>query len=438
MLLRVTLRSLTIRPGRRALAAVAVALGTSVVLALVAVASDIGDRVARELRAGGANIALVPASAAAPVALPGGTVSVPLPGTLLAEKDVPQVLTTFWANNIVALSPVLELEAFVAPATDPVLLVGTTFDGALRPPSGGQPTPMGLRRIAPYASVDGRLPADGAPGEGGVEAAAGVALARKLDLRPGRELELSVPAASGAPRPLRLRIVGTISTGGEEDERLYAPLRAVQEASGRVGLVSKVLVSAVLAPEDRLYERAMKDLGALSRSDYELFMCRAYPGPVARDLAKPIPSAEGLAMLRTADAEGAIVTGMRYVTVSAAAAVVVSAALAVFAALATSIVERRHEVGLLKAIGAARAQVLAPFLAETAVTGLLGGIAGFALGAGLARLIGQQVFGRPETVPLLLFLPSLAVAMALALAGSLVPLVLIARLDPAIVLRGES
>lgn len=280
------------------------------------------------------------------------------------------------------------------------------------------------------------MPAD-AESNGHAEALVGTSIAKELAVSPGTVLHLDVPAVDGAARTFALDVVGTFATGSEEDDRIFAPLHAVQEASGNRGRVSKVLVSAVLAPEDRLYERAMKDMASLSRKEYELYMCRAYPGLVAADLAHALPGAEGRPLFRTADAEGRIVTSMRFVTVSAAGAVVVSAALAVFAALAASILERRREVGLLKAIGASRGQVLAPFLAETAVTGLIGGATGFALGAYLARLIGQIVFGRPEAVPALLFVPALAVAMALALMGSLMPLLLVDRLDAAAVLKGD-
>ncbi len=441
MLLRMILRSLTRRPGRRALAAVAVALGTSVVVALVAVASDVGDRISRELRAGGANIVLLPQGRAEPAALPGGTVAVPLPGPLLPEDKVPEILTTFWANNIVSVSPLLEVEARLGrpgSATD-ILLVGTHFDASLRSARSAGPCPMGLTRIAPYAVLTGSLPAEGARGDNAEgEALVGVSLAARLGVRSGDRLLVEVPRPEApAAGLLSVALVGTVSTGGEEDDRLYAPLALVQRAAGQPGRLSKVLVSALLAPEDGLYARALQGPEALSTKEREIYICRAYPLPVARDFAAALPGSEGRPLLKTADAEGRIVQGMRWVTVFVAAAVLLSAVLAVLAAVATSIVERRREVGLVKALGASHAQVLAPFLAETGATGLLGGAAGFALGALLARLIGTAVFGRPALVPGLLLGPALAVAVGLAMLGSLLPLRLVLRLDAAAVLKGD-
>ena len=441
MLRLLILGSLMRRPGRRALAAAAVALGTSVVVALVAVASDVGDRIARELRAGGANIVLVPLGRVGAAALPGGTLTVPLPGPLLAEEKVPEILTTFWANNIVSVSPVLEVVAHLRrpgfPPAD-LLLVGTHFESSLESPRSAGPCPMGLLKIAPYAMLTGRMPSRNTTVEGGTpEAVIGSSLAARLGASPGSRLDLAVPRPDGAIGLLSLTLVGTVSTGGEEDDRLYASLASIQQASGQLGLISKVLISALLAPEDRLYARAMQGPKSLSPEEQEIFVCRAYPLPVARDFAAALPGAEGHPLLKTADAEGHIVQGMRWITVFVAAVVIFSSVLAVLAALATSIVERRREVGLIKALGASRRQVLTPFLAETGVTGLVGGVAGFALGALLARGIGAAVFGRPALVSGLLFAPALVVATVLAILGSFVPLRAVLRLDAAAVLKGD-
>lgn len=58
----------------------------------------------------------------------------------------------------------------------------------------------------------------------------------------------------------------------------------------------------------------------------------------------------------------------------------------------TAVLERRREIGVMKAIGATNAQVLTIFLIESSIIGLLGGIIGMAIGVGMA-LIAQQLIG---------------------------------------------
>jgi putative ABC transport system permease protein len=91
----------------------------------------------------------------------------------------------------------------------------------------------------------------------------------------------------------------------------------------------------------------------------------------------------------------------------------------------------------MKAIGAGKGMVGAFFLAEQFFLAVMGGGIGYAAGIVLARLVGERVFGAAPEQRLILLPVVLALAVAVALLGSLVPLRRAARLDPAPVLRGE-
>jgi putative ABC transport system permease protein len=117
--------------------------------------------------------------------------------------------------------------------------------------------------------------------------------------------------------------------------------------------------------------------------------------------------------------------------------VVVAAGASVAGTMGTTIVERSREIGLLKAMGGTRRQVLFLFAVEAATLGAIGGLAGFLAGWGLAAVAAKTVFGAasgfmPGFLPL-----ALLVALGLAMAGSLGPLIAVFRLDPAASLRGE-
>lgn len=102
-----------------------------------------------------------------------------------------------------------------------------------------------------------------------------------------------------------------------------------------------------------------------------------------------------------------------------------------------AVTERTAEIGLLRAIGAERSQVLALFLAEAVVLAGLGGLAGLGLGAGGAALLRLAVPSLPTHTPWSFALLAEAVAIAVGLAAGILPARRAARLDPLEALRAE-
>jgi putative ABC transport system permease protein len=99
-----------------------------------------------------------------------------------------------------------------------------------------------------------------------------------------------------------------------------------------------------------------------------------------------------------------------------------------------SVLERRPEIGLRRALGARAVHIGVQFLGESVLLSLLGGVAGIALGAaataGYAQLQGWIV-----VVPVLAVVGSVAIALALGALAGLYPAVRAARLAPAAALR---
>jgi putative ABC transport system permease protein len=140
---------------------------------------------------------------------------------------------------------------------------------------------------------------------------------------------------------------------------------------------------------------------------------------------------------RVAEGEGRILTRVSALMWLVTLAALVAAALAVGATSATTVLERRTEIGLMKALGAGRGMVGAFFLAEQFFLAVIGGGIGYAAGIVLARRVGERVFGVAPEQRLILLPVILGLAAAVALVGSLAPLRRAAELDPAPVLRGE-
>lgn len=121
----------------------------------------------------------------------------------------------------------------------------------------------------------------------------------------------------------------------------------------------------------------------------------------------------------------------------------------IYNSLSASVVRRRHEIGILRACGATKAEVMGLFLGESLVCGFLGTVLGIALAGPLAALlsapVGQTVSSLYTLVSIerLLLTPAqVALAFACGLGASLIaawrPALEAASCDPALVLRQGS
>jgi putative ABC transport system permease protein len=99
--------------------------------------------------------------------------------------------------------------------------------------------------------------------------------------------------------------------------------------------------------------------------------------------------------------------------------------------------ERRHEIGLLKALGASTAQILAVFIAEAAVLSTLGGIVGLAVGGAAVRAFVGVYPTFPAATPIWAIVASLVMSMVVGLFFGVVPARRAARLDPVEALVGR-
>ena len=112
-------------------------------------------------------------------------------------------------------------------------------------------------------------------------------------------------------------------------------------------------------------------------------------------------------------------------------------ALGILTMMWISVNERVSEIGLAKALGATRGQVLALFLGEASLLSRLGGAIGVAIGLGLAAFLGQVVPGLHVHTPIAFVLMALGVSLAVGLVSGVLPARRAAALDPVEALRAE-
>ena len=420
MFVRLVYESFRRQKRRKLLAGAAITLGVTVATAMIAVATDIGDKINRELRTIGANLLVTPQEDSLDVEIGGVNLKPPSDGAFLDEADLPKIKSTFWHNNIVGFAPMLPVHVKIERdgQQQDVTLLGTYFAKQLS--FGKENFTTGVRSTHPWWRVSGAW-----PGDNSRDILIGEKLAGRLGEKSGNELSVS---------GRRLRVSGILSTGAAEDDQIVAPLAIAQEILGKPGAVRRVYVSALTKPEDAL---ARRDPKSLSGPMYDRWYCSPYPQSIAYQLQEAIPHSHAEQIRQVAQNEGTVLTRIEGLIFLITLAALLASALAVSAAMATAIFERRAEVGLMKALGASKLAVASIFFAEATLLALIGGLAGFAAGGLLARQIGRSIFASQIGIQPVLLPVVLVVAVLVTFAGSTAAIRRAVQLDPVFALRGE-
>jgi putative ABC transport system permease protein len=418
MFLRLLYESFRRQKRRKLLAGVAIMLGVGVAAAMIAVATDIGDKISRELRTYGANLIVTPQEDTLDVEIGGVNLKPPSDGAYLNEADLPKIKGMFWRNNIVGFAPMLPVSVAVGDEKS-LTLLGTYFSHHVV--FGKQDFITGVRTTHPWWKVQGAWPDDDSN-----DVLLGDHLAARLGRRPDQQIDIA-----GQPR----RIAGILSTGGAEDNQIVAPLALAQQILGKPGAVRRIYVSAVTKPEDAF---ARRDPKSLSPAMYDRWYCSPYAQSIAFQLQEAIPHSHAEQIRQVAQNEGTVLTRIQGLMLLITLAALLASALAVSASMATAVIERRSEVGLMKALGAGNLAVAVLFFAEATLLALLAGAVGFAGGALLAREIGHSIFDSQITVQPVLFPVILAIAVLVTFVGSAAAIRRAVKFDPVYALRGDA
>ena len=433
MFLRLVADSFARRPRRKLLTGAALALGMAVVTAALSVSLDVGDRLAHEFRGLGANLVVTPQADSLPLEIGGIDYRPVNAGAYLPEQDLGKLKTIFWRNNIVGFAPVLEVPAEVSKYSSkqvsqfsPVIktvVIGTWANHSVNVPD-GHVYITGAERTNNWWHVDGRWFNDGAP-----EGLVGKSLAARAKIELNDNLQIT---SSG--RTITLMVTGILSSGGPEDDAVVAPLEIAQRLAQKPGEYRRLYVSALTKPEDDFGRR---NPASMNPADLERWSCSPYASSIAYQIKQVLPGTEVRVIRRVAEGEGTILTSVRTLLWLATLAALLAAALAVGASSAASVIERRVEIGLMKAIGAGSGTIGFLLAAEQLLLAFVGGGIGYALGIILARALGEKIFGVAPEPSLLVFAVILALAAAVTLLGSAIPLRRASRYEPAPILRGE-
>ncbi|HEX2917255.1 MAG TPA: ABC transporter permease [Edaphobacter sp.] len=441
MFFRLLMESFRRQRRRKALAGLAILLGTTAVTAMLALATTIGDRIHKELATYGANIIVYPAADQLEVKVGGVDVKPVSGGAYLKESDLEKLRGIFWANNITGVSPELPVRLLgktTLGADVDAAAIGLWFDHTLSG-NGGSALKTGAVALHPWWKIQGAWPQESHTQGQNAEVAVGSSLAQRLHLKEGGEIQVGGHVGD-ASRAMTLHVTGIVSTGDATDNQLLLPLNAAQQIAGTPDAIRRVEVSARTKPEDAF---ARKDPDSLSPKMREIWYCRPYANSIAYQIREAIPGARAEQIRRVEQSEGTVLKRISGLMWLISAAALLAAAFAVSAAMATTILERQAEIGLMRSLGASKTTVALLFYAEAGLLAVFTGGLGYLAGSGLAAWLGARIFATDGGVTLgsllipVLFPVVVTLALVVAIAGSTPAIRRALNNDPSAILRAN-
>jgi len=208
---------------------------------------------------------------------------------------------------------------------------------------------------------------------------------------------------------IHLTPAGTLSTGAAEDSRTYLSLTDFEAWTGVQP--STIEIAASGSPEE-------VDSTILK-------------------LAQALPATEVRPVRQIMEGEARVLGKTRATLLASASLIILTAALCVLSTLMGWVLDRRRDFAIMKALGASERLISSFFAAEAGVLGAIGAVVGFVIGIGVAAWIGRANFHAP-VVPRFNVLPwVLCGSVVVALISAALPMSLLRRVQPAVILRGE-
>lgn len=391
MFWRIVWRLLYASKARLVVAFLAIASGATVCATLLNLQMDAEQKLTHEFRALGANVvvsALRNAQADEFPLLDAGIVErikkVPSTYSLTA---VPFLYLTARAHNSAEVKSPVSQRGSAALGT-PIIVSGTILKD--------------LEKIAPAWKV---VRADSVAPPSHNSCFLGTKAAEQLAAKPGGELQLDF-----ADRNEPCSVSAIVNAGGAEDSQIFLELPVAQKLAGFSERISMVQLSVPGTPPEI--------------QDY------------ATRLAQAIPTAEVRPVRALAEAEGNLLRKIQGLILATILLILMLTALCILATMAALAMERRHDVGLMKALGGSIRTIMRLFLFEAGVLGFAGGVLGCLAGMALSGWMGERVFGVALSPRLVVVPITVGLMIAVSVAGAF-PLRLLSRVRPAAIFRGE-
>jgi putative ABC transport system permease protein len=379
MFWRIIRRLLTANYGRLFVILLALGAGAAVTSALLNLQIDAKKRLTTEFRSLGANVIVAPR-----------TTNANDSGATLDESLLAQLPAQYEAHPVPAV-------AFLYVIADVAKAGSGHFEQVVV--AGNEGT--GLEQIRPgrRTQYQASLESDPTACEVGAKAAA------QFQLQPGDTLQLKTQA-----REASCEIFAVVATGGPEDAQIFTTLKTAQSLAALTNRISLIQLSVAGTP--------------------------ASISSFLSSLTQTLPNADVHGIRQFTDAEGRIYNRISGILTATVVLVLVLTSLCVMAGMSNVAVERKNDVGLMKAIGGSVRRIVRLFLTEAVILGIAAGLIGSAVGLLASIWLGNTVFG-VAAQPRLIVYPISVILTVITSIASAFPLRRLAHVRPAAVFRGE-
>jgi len=378
-LYRIVAKDMVRRKKRVLFAALGVAIGTMTVVGILTIALAGQAKIYNELEKYGPNLAVMPAISNVDTHL--GDLSL---GTLavgenyIPEEKIPEIRQI--ADGEIKSALGITDEGDIATIA-PKLYINTEVKG----------TSMMVVGVVPEEEIKIKTwwqIRDGQYIERADQALVGAVAAKLLTLNTGDTVELNGSAVT---------VTGILEeTGSNDDYQIFVPLETLQTAFGKEGLISSMDIRA---------------------------LCNACPVEIiANAINQNITGVRAIAVKQVAEAEMGVMDRMNKFMLALGGITLAVGLFGVVNTMMSSVNERIKDIGIMRAVGASRNQIIKVFIYEAIIIGIVGGILGYLAGTLLAYVVGPIIFEGTNINFVLQYLPlSLALAIFVAIIATVYP-----------------
>ncbi len=378
-LYQIVLKDITRRKKRMLYASLGVVIGVATIVAVLTIALAGETNIYGQLEKYGANLVVMPAISDIDVGLGGMSLGTLTVGeNYIYEDNLPEVRQI--ADGMIREALGIEDDGDIATIA-PRLYMSTEVKGTSVIVVGVDPQQE--RQLKTWWRIR-----EGEYLENANQALVGTMAADLLELNLGDKIALD---------GIEVTITGILEeTGSNEDYQVFLPIDIAQEAFDKEGLVSSIDVRA---------------------------LCSACPtSDIAGSINENILGVRAVAVKQIAETEMGMMEKVSRFLLALAGITLAVGCFGVVNTMLTSVHERIKDIGIMRAVGASRNQIIKVFLYEAVIVGVVGGLLGYVVGTVLAYIIGPLIFGGVAVtyVPQY-FLPALGLATVIAVIATVYP-----------------